>query len=98
MRIVFIDEALFPADEVEGKAVFHELVRRELGFPAYYGRNLAALDDCLGDISSDTRIIVRRMSAEGDAACGFPAWFTRACRVLERASDENPFLTVQIVQ
>jgi RNAse (barnase) inhibitor barstar len=30
---------------------FHEQISRDLGFPDYYGRNLAALNDCLAEMN-----------------------------------------------
>lgn len=38
----------------------HDVLRDELGFPDYYGCNLDALEDCLGDVRSPTRIVVKR--------------------------------------
>ena len=36
----------------------HEHLAKELNFPAYYGKNLDALYDCLTDISEETEIKV----------------------------------------
>lgn len=38
----------------------HEILAQELGFPEYYGANLDALEDCLGDICKPTRIVLKR--------------------------------------
>lgn len=46
--------------ELESPREAHELLARELRFPDYYGANLDALEDCLGDINKPTRIVVRR--------------------------------------
>ena len=46
--------------DVETPAEAHEFLARELRFPDYYGGNLDALEDCLGDIYQPTRIVVRR--------------------------------------
>ncbi len=58
MREITIDEARLssPADA-------HRLLAARLSFPAYYGHNLSALADCLGDVSEPTRIVVIRRSA-----------------------------------
>lgn len=37
----------------------HEYIKSQLNFPDYYGNNLDALYDCLGDISSPYKIIIR---------------------------------------
>ena len=34
----------------------HEYIASELNFPEYYGKNLDALEDCLGDMPEDTHI------------------------------------------
>ncbi len=34
--------------------VFHDDVKRILGFPDYYGKNMNAFNDCLGDLEIDT--------------------------------------------
>ena len=39
------------------EAVYDHL-SEELSFPAYFGRNLDALHDCLTDISSPTRLLL----------------------------------------
>ena len=36
----------------------YDYLQKELSFPAYFGRNLDALHDCLTDISSPTRLIL----------------------------------------
>lgn len=39
----------------ESEDRMHDDFARTLDFPGYYGRNLDALNDCLGDLSSDGR-------------------------------------------
>lgn len=46
--------------ELATMAEAHELLARELDFPDYYGANLDALEDCLGDVRKPTRIVLRR--------------------------------------
>ncbi len=58
MREITIDEA-----RLSSPAEAHRLLAARLSFPAYYGRNLSALADCLGDVSEPTRIVVIRRSA-----------------------------------
>ena len=87
---VLLDEARFgaPAD-------VHAYLAATLRFPAYYGRNLDALNDCLGDLDRPTCVTVRRPPAPVPAADpSFSAWFDRLMRVLERCASENPCLEV----
>ena len=76
-------------------STIHDYLRVTLGFPEYYGKNLAALHDCLGDISEPTRLYVMRdatMSPENEYA----QQMDRLCMVLLRAARENPMLSVSI--
>lgn len=68
-----------------GKEDLHAYLAAKLRFPDYYGGNLAALNDCLGDICKPTAIFVLRTDDD-------PEWFTDACRVMQRAAGENPSL------
>ena len=36
----------------------YDYLTRELDFPAYFGRNLDALHDCLTDVSTPTRLVL----------------------------------------
>ena len=60
----------------------HTYIAARLHFPDYYGANLDALNDCLGDICKPTAIFVTRGSDD-------PEWFEGVCRVMLRAAREN---------
>ena len=66
----------------------HEYLARELGFPAYYGHNLDALSDCLGDIFTPTTIRIRRTWHQDE-------WFRAIAAVIRDAARRNPRLTVR---
>ena len=75
--------------------IVHDYLRVTLGFPEHYGKNLSALYDCLGDISSPTRLYVMRdatMAPDSEYA----RQMDRLCLVLMRAARENPHLAVTI--
>jgi RNAse (barnase) inhibitor barstar len=71
----------------------HAWLACNLDFPAYYGGNLAALSDCLGDIATPTRIVVERSASDDEH---FDDAFDRLCRVLARCGAENDALDVVI--
>lgn len=39
--------------QVKNWDTFHEMFKRELGFPDYYGKNMDAWIECIGDIHGD---------------------------------------------
>lgn len=77
----------------EEKGAVHAYLASTLGFPAYYGANLDALLDCLGDISEPTLISLIRMREEGPLA----RWFDRLALTLMIAARENPALDAEIL-
>ena len=46
--------------ELAGPNEAHALLASELEFPDYYGANLDALEDCLGEVGRPTRIVLER--------------------------------------
>lgn len=85
MRTIQIDERDFAsADQLMA------FLACELEFPAYFGGNLRALNDCLGDLCEPTRIKVRRRYG------GAGTWFERTTLILMRAACENNNLQVRI--
>ena len=48
MHVVQID-----CSAIRDRESFHDVFARELGFPEFYGRNMDAWIDCMGDIGSD---------------------------------------------
>ena len=87
MKTVTIRERDFQSAEQ-----LHAYLRCELGFPAYYGGNLAALSDCLEDMCAPTCIVVYRDNSVEEP------WFDKACAVIGRAALENDALDVQLKQ
>ena len=61
-----------------------------LAFPDYFGGNLRALNDCLGDVCEPTRITIVRRDPTPDT------WFDKVTMVIVRASMENDDLSVRI--
>lgn len=83
MREVMVDERL-----CEDETAFHGYLKGEFGFPEWYGGNLSALADCLGDVDEPTRFVMVPDVEEPSA------WFARAVQVAGRAAGENDALEV----
>ncbi len=64
----------------------HDYLAKSLRLPQYYGRNLDALYDCLGESFSDDAIIILMNGGEMKSALG--AYGDKLCRVLEDAMGE----------
>ena len=98
IKTILIDERSFTGTAEENSSGLHALLSGELGFPAYYGGNLAALSDCLGDVCEPVRFVVDFESAEHYRDCiamlegeadGSPTWLERFVRVIARTVLEN---------
>ena len=70
----------------------HGYLAYMLDLPDYYGRNLDALHDVLGEISDQTRIVLVGQPANAEMA----AYLPRLARVLADAAQENGKLRVEI--
>lgn len=60
MKIIIIN-----AEKLTAKSEAHEYIASLLRFPAYYGKNLDALADCLSELPRDTAIIVKGVPCDG---------------------------------
>ena len=69
---------------LRGDNLTHDALAQAFGFPAYYGRNLDALHDCLTDIAEDTALILQ------NSAKTVP----RLLAVLRDCEEENPKLRI----
>ena len=70
----------------------HIYLQYMLDLPAYYGKNLDALHDVLGEIGEDTRLVLRAQAACGENESYMP----RLIRVLRDAEQENPHIFIEI--
>lgn len=73
----------------------HAYLARELSFPEYYGANLDALHDCLGDISEETHVTILN-SAEIQNNLG--TYGLRLLEVFEQSARENDLLTINMIE
>lgn len=86
MRVFEVSE-----DELTSAEEFHAQIAASFGFPSYYGANLAALQDCLEDVSTPWQVIVKR----APLASRRP-WLDGFCTVFSRVARENPAIECQV--
>ena len=65
----------------------YDYLQKELSFPAWFGRNLDALHDCLTDVSSPTRLLLTGASDP----CA-----KRFLPVFRDAAKQNRYLSVDV--
>lgn len=70
---------------LDSREAVHDCLQAKLGLPAYYGRNLDALHDCLGDMREDVEIVLHTPEKLEGFALGLRS-------VFEDAAAENPHL------
>lgn len=72
----------------------HAFVAKKLGFPDYYGANLAALADCLSEMCEPAKITI--CVNEHDVEPGMQAYLIRFVQVCAREALVNENLTLVI--
>lgn len=70
---------------LDSREAVHDCLQKKLGLPVYYGRNLDALHDCLGDMREDVEIVLHVPEKLEGFALGLRS-------VFEDAAAENPHL------
>ena len=70
----------------------HVYLAYRLNLPDYYGRNLDALHDVLGEITDQTRIVLSGQPASAEMA----AYLPRLVRVFSDAAQENGMLRLEM--
>ncbi len=81
--------------EIQNEAMLHDALAKTLRLPAWYGRNLDALHDCLTDLTEATTLTIYGWDALS-AALGARA--ERVKRALEDAAAENPAFSVRLLE
>lgn len=90
MREIFLD-----GRKMTSRESAHLQLAEALDFPGWYGRNLDALHDCLGDISQPTQLILRHATRMQE---GLGAYGVVLLRVLEDAARENENLSLVVLE
>ena len=79
--------AILNGTTIDSRESLHAALAEQLAFPAYYGRNLDALYDLLGESSESVCIILRNASALQEALGGY---YTALCGMLTDLSTWQP--------
>lgn len=90
---MLLKEITLELSEFKTRDQAHRYLRQSLNLPDYYGENLDALYDCLGDIGTPTIINVPKALA---GAAYLDAYGEKMLRVLRLAAEENPDLKVKL--
>ena len=77
----------------KGRSRAHAYLKEALRLPDYYGRNLDALYDCLGEIGEETVIVVPK-AIQNKEYLG--EYGKTMLQVFRDAAEENEALTVKI--
>lgn len=78
---------ILDASKMVSRQEAHAHLREQLSLPAYYGKNLDALYDCLTDLADTTVVFVDMCRAEG-------TYFDRVLQVFWEAAEDNPHLQI----
>lgn len=89
MNYVMIDGSVLCS-----KDHLHDVLARELHFPAWYGRNLDALHDCLTDLTENTQISVIHANC---ADAELQQYLSRVLRVIRDSAEENDRLFLNVI-
>ena len=86
-------EIVLDARCFKGRTRAHAYLKEALGLPDYYGKNLDALYDCLGDIAEETVIVVPDVIQKKEYLGDYGRTMLR---VFKDAAAENPALQIKI--
>ena len=80
------------AKKMTSKEVLHDCLAELFRFPGWYGRNLDALYDCLGDVQEDVELCVLDKEKLVENLGNYGKAF---CKVLKDVEKENLHLTIR---
>ena len=86
-------EIILNEKEFKGKKKAHTYLKKKLNFPDYYGKNLDALYDCLGEIGKETVIVIPAVIQNKEY---LGEYGKTMLQVFQDAAEENSLLTVKI--
>ena len=77
---------ILDGEQLCDREMAHAYLQEALGLPEYYGKNLDALYDCLGDIQEDTVVLIFNEDMLRDH---LEKYAGALIRTLDDAADEN---------
>jgi len=84
-----------PVERITTPEELHEYLQDTFSFPDYYGMNLDALYDCLGEVAEKTQIIVSNSITDEE---NLGEYGERFLAVLEAAAQDNEFIQLKITE
>lgn len=84
-------EIIFDFTQMQTRQAAHAYIKKTLQFPDYYGENLDALYDCLGEISEATTLWIPRSLIDSLGEYG-----QTMLTVFEEAAAHNEKLTIKL--
>ena len=84
-------EIVLDAKRFKGRSRAHAYLKEALQLPDYYGQNLDALYDCLGEIGEETVIVVPEVIQKKESLGDYGKTMLR---VFKDAAQENKMLKV----
>ncbi len=84
---------LIDGSNINTAADFHEALSAALSFPAWYGKNLDALYDCLTELSEDIHL---QLNNWHHIETHLKDYSGKAVYVFHCAQEDNPHLTVTL--
>ena len=89
MKLCILD-----GEKIKDREMLHDILAADLNLPAWYGRNLDALYDCLTDQQEETKIIVKNQVLLKHT---MGTYASSLAQVLHRASEDNPRVQAEIL-
>jgi ribonuclease inhibitor len=89
MKLITLD-----ANQMGTPEQTQKYLKEVLHFPSYYGENLDALYDCLGEITEETTVRIPKHLSHADALADYG---NTLLQVFTQAAAENKKLTVELI-
>lgn len=85
---------ILDGEKIKDREMLHDILAADLSLPAWYGRNLDALYDCLTDRQEETKILIKNRELLEHTLGKYASSLAQA---LCRASGDNPRVQTEIL-